>query len=656
MTALIAFSLILVDPSPKVTIDLPIVTLPRLLQEVSKQTGIPHKIGGEGKDLFVFVKAKQMPDMDLRQNLAEVFRGKWSFIGGEYYFTCPSEEQRIRQAKAEFYAEELNKLDLSPLEPKTVQHAINELELSRRREPGLKRQPLDPAKQPRPENRLLARMLKSIGAQAIADVPAGQSRTYSSKTLAGLTGSVPNSGRFLSIYNQEFKEYQQIVSRIPNPVVEPGRTNALYHPYQVPRRSEDEATDFALVIENDPWYGLTVFVRLFSSLGNTIDRRAHFWFVPPAFSFEKNQVLSSKLATRIKLSPETDFLLTRSFHDLLIDPIDSFSSEEEQGLLKFYQGLASGASTDWHGGLPTRLLNHLAQEVDLQIVASVPTSVPGFYFSGDELSVRALLTEVFCYTGVGGSLVKMQGDVLLLNAVDASETSEDLVRNRELYHRFLPSVANGSFSPTQHGEFTISQRRLDGDNLFISAIEFMQNRTLIVGDPAGAVIYSQLNPQQVQSAKRGGVTMSISNLSNIIQASVIADAAFDRQEPILGSQNGALTLKTSEDAGWVLLDDRGKPSRGPDARSIAYRFIYSEETLEEELSKAYFAYANTFTISCSVAGLTQSAFQPFEEYAFSTVTDRKVRFHQLPLEFQKEIRTMIKQIEEEDEPNLKDGS
>lgn len=387
MLSVLLASLLGIQTSEIVSLDLPIVTLPKVLSVLSEQTGVPHRASQQAAGLYVFVNVKDQPAAKLRSHLAEVMHGKWSEVDGQLFFTAPTEEERYRAIRQAEYSEALKRQDLGPLTREAVIKGINEFEIFWRSSSSFRASTVYRSQDfPRPESRFIWRTLAAIGTAELSKIKKGEVRVFSSGPYMHFASQVPGHEEKLRIYNQERRQLEEIAASLPNPSSDSKRVNPLYHPYLLNRGASTEAAHYHLCVSfNDEYGGFYISGRFYDRLGNPLQKLELLPFESSVSGTIRQASLrfendSAALGAKFELVAERDSRFLKALHTLnYYNFLDRGTEDLRTDRQLIGSELSRASRMDWHSRWPTEFLRFFAQKTKRQIVAAVSRSVPGVY-------------------------------------------------------------------------------------------------------------------------------------------------------------------------------------------------------------------------------------------------------------------------------------
>lgn len=664
MISLLLAGLIVSQPEPKVTIVSPIVTTPKVLAELTKQTGIRHNASQQASGLYVYVNVKDLPAAKLRSHLAEVLHGKWRESEGQFFFTAPTEEERYRNLRFANFTERLKQHAPAPLSREAIIKAINDVEISRRRRSVDRNASIPPSMHlPRPESRFLWRCLGSIGAAQLAAIEPGEVRIYSSESLNSMVLPLSGGKDFLRLYNQERKFFTEVVSSIPNPSPNPDQVNNLYHPYLISKGVRNDAESFCVYVWLDEdSRTISIAGSMQDGDGLLLQGLSGFPFdQSPAEIREKRDLAFAEDAKvlaeefLIKSKRDIDFLSAVSGPD----PFDEDVVKPET-LVAFRSTLRYETSqllrTDWHSRWPTEFLSYFAEKTEKQIVASVNRSVPGVFFDMHlKDKVSSILWYAFGYNALDGGVARLDEGVYLLSPDEVPYGSYDFVRKAPILSKFYRLAASGAMGVAEYGQMALELQETTGSSLNLLTDMFEDPALNASEDFLPAMVFSLLSPDQARKAAASQVTLRLEALPPFLRGAVVyrlLEESYSYLKVLFGPSQGLdLSFSISNLDTWALINDDGYLNEA-DSSYLAYSIYFGMQKDPDYMKKARYFLASKAQLRLGLAAFSSSEKDIVGDYYFRKPGSSLVTFSQLPEQLRLETLEKLKEYDEMDDPSL----
>jgi hypothetical protein len=650
MNSLILASVVLAS-SPRVTIDLPIQTLPTLLTEVSRQTGFTHRSSVQTKDLYVFVKVQDLPAETLRSHMAEVLHGKWTENDGQYFFTAPTEEDRFLALREEVIRKELEAADFTPLTDKRLLEAINGIEANQRG-PRHARSPQwsNFSRYPTPENRFLWRLLKEIGPRQLSRVSPKNVLVYSNQSIAGLSKTVQGFSSFIEQLKIDNQVVRKLVSGLPNPSSNPQRKNPLYHPYLNPEDRTDQAAHFSLVLYLLEG-GMEVDGSIYDSSGESV--KSMFLWPLQVSTSEEIQSLA-KACREVAATLDQDFKPSDKKDLEFLMSIDKLwgLSASESGLTQSQANeivareIKNARKSNWLERWPTDCLRQFSKLTERNIIASVSRSVPGVY--GDYhlgKKFNSVLTSGFGYTAKEGSIVRVEPDSILLSPSGVPADSYDLIDKGQILSNYIILAESGQLGLKNHCDMILA---LAGDEGFFD--EYLSQivgprLTSFEGMDEAAALYGLMSRDQQIGAEKTETRLDFLTLPVWLRSQLIAHAVAIGAEPKIDTSriNVSVSVKQGTRAVMFSLND-SRYQMEIDPFEVALLFVSAERRGRSPFIEARFASTEFLEVSFKIVGFANEDIDFEQPFVARKVVGSKLEFSQMPKKFQDEVVQEMKKL------------
>lgn len=261
------------NPDPLVTLDqLPVMRLDRVLENVSKQTGVRLAGMGSANGQFVFVQVKDLPLSKLKEHLAVAVEGKWARRGnmdvissslGDSGFT----DYELRRRVENWFKK------VTPPKPLTVADADSLIkkakELNDKMQSGDHRiyEQIQKLNEQAPFHSAMVRVALALGPDAFSSLKEGQRVVYSTSPTRLQQALPPQARQALAQMNREVPIYADRVKALAGDGMEGGYYAEAIHSYLY-NQSDAAATILVSIARQSE--NITLSFHRFGKAGETL--------------------------------------------------------------------------------------------------------------------------------------------------------------------------------------------------------------------------------------------------------------------------------------------------------------------------------------------------------------------------------------------------